>query len=70
MYECWMAILHQFDCDIKWKSASDMVVADSLLRTQIFSDQIFRSPAEDHDFFPYVPEKPSAVNPFPHIDAF
>lgn len=61
IYERWLAILQQFDCDIQWKPASEMVVPDSLSRTPTYPDVMSCSPEEDDELFPYVPEKPTKV---------
>jgi hypothetical protein len=61
IYERWLAILQQFDCDIQWKSAAEMVVADSLSRTPTYPEVLSSSPAEDDDFFPFVSDKPTVV---------
>ncbi|WAR13935.1 POL4-like protein [Mya arenaria] len=59
----WLAILQQFHSDIEWKSARNMVVADSLSRTIHFHEQLLCSPVENDTCFSDVPEKPT--NAFP-----
>ena len=61
IYERWLAILQQFDCDIQWKSASQMVVPDSLSRMPKYTDILSCSPDEEDEFFPFVPENPTKV---------
>lgn len=61
IYERWLAILQQFDCDIKWKSATEMVVPDSFSRMPFYQEVVPCSPEEEDAFFPYVPEKPKTV---------
>jgi hypothetical protein len=61
IYERWLAILQQFDCDIQWKSASQMVVPDTLSRMPSYPGVLSCSPEEEDMLFPYVPEKPTTV---------
>ena len=61
IYERWLAILQQFDCDIQWKSASEMVVPDSLSRAIQYPEVLTNSPEEDDTFFPYVADNPTRV---------
>lgn len=61
VYERWLAILQQFDLDIVYKPAAEMVVPDSLSRRTVYSEVLNSSPEEDDPYFPYVEEKPSQV---------
>ena len=61
IYERWLAILQQFDCDIQWKSASEMVVPDCLSRAIQYPEVLTYSPEEDDTFFPYVADNPTRV---------
>ena len=57
IYERWLAILQQFQIDIEYKPAAEMVVADTLSREVCEdTDDNFSSPSEDDPFFPYVTE--------------
>lgn len=61
IYERWLAILQQFDFDIVYKPASQMVVPDVLSRNPVYPEHLESSPAEDDDFFPYVSEPVKAI---------
>lgn len=61
IYERWLAILQQFDIEIKYKPASEMCVADALSRNPKFPTILESSPEEDDLHFPYVPETPTSV---------
>ena len=54
IYERWLAILQQFDIEIKYKPASEMYVADALSRNPKFPTILEFSPEEEHPHFPYV----------------
>ena len=51
IYERWLAILQQFDLDIVYKPAAQMVVADSLSRNPVYPEVMELSPEEDDRFF-------------------
>ena len=57
IYERWMTILQQFNFQIEYKSASQMVVADALSRgTAEDAIPMVDSPDDEDPFFPSVPE--------------
>lgn len=56
IYELWFAILQQFDFDIVYKPAAQMVVTDVLSRNPVYPEQLECSPVEEDAFFPYVCE--------------
>ena len=53
--------MQQFDLDIVYKPAAEMVVPDSISRSAVYPEEVNFSPEEDDPFFPYVEEKPSKV---------
>lgn len=57
IYERWLAILQQFDIEIKYKPASEMCVADALSRNPIFPSRLDSSLEEEDPYFPFVEEK-------------
>lgn len=61
IYERWLAILQQFDIEIKYKLASEMCVADALSRNPIFPSRLDSSPEEEDPYFPFVEEKVQPV---------
>ncbi len=61
IYERWLAILQQFNFEIRYKPAAEMVVPDALSRCCPLShaqgpNSPVSSPEEDDRFFPYVSE--------------
>lgn len=57
IYERWVAILQQFNFELRYKPAKDMQVADALSRsTRLTSCEGIDSPDQEDPFFPYVPE--------------
>ena len=46
IYERWLAKLQQFDLDIVYKPAAEMVVPDSLSRRTVYSEVLNSSPEE------------------------
>lgn len=61
-YEQWLAILQQFNMDIVYKSASQMVIPDAFPCTQTFQELLTSSPEDTHDLrFPYVSEKSTQI---------
>ncbi|KAK3105335.1 hypothetical protein FSP39_022873 [Pinctada imbricata] len=65
IYERWLAILQEFNFDIEYKPAKEMVVADALSRNIQDDDIKFDSPDVDDAFFPYIAEKSGCIN-FPN----
>lgn len=61
IYERLLAILQQFDFDIIYRPAAQMVVHAALSRNTHFSDMLGTSPDEDDPYFQCVPEKPTKV---------
>ena len=63
IYERWLAILQEFDCEIKYKKASDMTVPDALSRSfpNEHGDKMQFSPDENDPCFPYVMEPNTSV---------
>ena len=59
IYERWLATLMQFNFDIFYKPASQMVVPDALSRCHpnLAGDNSVSSPEENDPFFPYVTEQ-------------
>ena len=62
IYERWLAILQQFNFDIKYKKCDDMVVPDAPSRCNNQNDPSFSSPEENNPFSPYVPEQTEKNN--------
>ncbi len=64
IYERWLAILQQFNFEIRYRRAADMVVPDALSRC-IYHPQdaqiLMSSPEEDDPFFPYVAERTGQI---------
>ena len=58
IYERWIPILQQFDLDIVYKPAAEMVVPDSLSMSAVYPEVLNSSPEEEDPFFPYVQEQP------------
>ncbi|CAC5384994.1 unnamed protein product [Mytilus coruscus] len=57
IYERWVAILQQFNFELRYKPAKDMQVADALSRsTRLTTSEGIDSPDQEDPFFPYVPE--------------
>ena len=52
IYERWLALLQQFNFEIQYKPAREMVVPDCLSRIQIAPDKATDSPDEEDPFFP------------------
>ena len=65
IYERWLAILQQFNFEIKYKKCEDMVVPDALSRCNIQEDPSFSSPEEKDPFFPFVLEHTGEIT-FPN----
>ena len=65
IYERWLAILQQFNFEIKYKKCEDMVVPDALSRCNIQEDPSFSSPEEKDPFFPFVHEHTGEIT-FPN----
>lgn len=61
IYERWLAILQQFDIEIKYKPASEMCVVDALSRNPIFPSRLDSSPEEEDLYFPFVEENVQPV---------
>lgn len=61
IYERWLAILQQFDIEIKYKPASEMCVTDALSRNPIFPSRLDSSPEEEDPYVPFVEEKVQPV---------
>ena len=59
IYERWLAILQEFNFEINYKSAAQMVVPDSLSRCRPAknTDSAESSPDENDPYFPYVNEE-------------
>ena len=56
IYERWIAILQQYNFEIKYKPAREMQVADALSRCSNNSKNTFDSPEEQDPYFPYENE--------------
>lgn len=56
IYERWLAILQEFNFEIRYKKGTEMGVPDALSRVHTQNDPSFSSPDEQDPFFPYVPE--------------
>lgn len=58
IYERWLAILQEFDAEISYRPAAEMVVPDALSRCfpNPAADSLGSSPDENDPFFPYVSE--------------
>ena len=65
IYERWLAILQQFNFEIKYKKCEDMVVPDALSRCNVQEDPFFSSPEETDPFFPFVTEHTGEIT-FPN----
>lgn len=61
IYERWLAILQQFDIEIKYKPASEMGVADALSRNPIFPSRLDSSPEAEDPYFSFVEENVQPV---------
>lgn len=63
IYERWLAILQEFDCEIIYKQASEMTVPDALSRCfpNENAEQLEFSPEENDPCFPYIQEKQTCV---------
>ena len=64
IYERWLAILQQFDFDVLYKPAAQMVVPDALSRNIVYPEFMESSPEEEDPYFPYVEEKPTQIRVF------
>ena len=62
IYERWLAILQEFNFDIVYKPAKDMVVADALSRNIQDGEDKFDSPDVDDAFVPYIAENSGCIN--------
>ena len=58
IYERWLSLLQQFNFEIQYKAATQMVVPDALSRCHPpqCTDNRAESPDEEDPFFPYVPD--------------
>lgn len=56
IYECWLAILQQFDFDIVYKPAAQMVWPKVFSRNSYYPEHLESSPVEEDPFIPYVSE--------------
>ena len=56
-----MAILQQFDFDIVYKLAAQMVVPDALSRNIQYPEFMDSSLEEEDPYFPYVEEKSTQI---------
>ena len=61
IYERWLAILQEFNFEIRYRKADEMVVPDALSRVHSQNDPSFSSPDEQDPFFPYVPENTGKI---------
>ena len=62
IYERWMTILQQFNFEIQYRSASQMVVADALSRgTPKDAEPMIDSPDDEDPHFPYKEDKTGKV---------
>ena len=62
IYERWMTILQQFNFEIQYRSASQMVVADALSRgTPKDAEPMIDSPDDEDPHFPYNEDKTGKV---------
>ncbi len=61
IYERWLGILQQFDMEIEYKPAAEMVVPDALSRCKETQDSPATSPDDEDPYFPYMEEKAGEV---------
>lgn len=61
IYERWLAILQEFNFEIRYCKADEMVVPDALSRLHTKDDPAFSSPDEQDPFFPYIAENTGKI---------
>ena len=61
LYKRWFSIIQQFDMQILYKPAAQMVVPDTLSRCKQVFDPATPSPDEEDPYFPYIPERTGDV---------